>query len=206
MLSLQYKAGQVGIILSIPHGGLLNPEHVPDRVCKCEDGHQTKKCPVILKNDGYTIDLGLAIAESIKNHFDCDPFLVVNHLRRSKLDPNREVDVGAQDDATVVEAFHTYHGYVQAAKDKLGRGLLIDLHGQCKSQGTTELGYCITKSDLISKTYSLASSSIARLASEYTENPEDLISGHASLGHYIQEQGYVAMPSPGNVIPGIIHL
>ena len=62
----QYKRGNCSIILSIPHGGLMDSDHIPDRQCHCHAPHDVQKCPIILKNDGYTIDLGLAIADSIR--------------------------------------------------------------------------------------------------------------------------------------------
>ena len=67
------------------------------------------------------------------------PNIVINNLRRSKLDPNREIEYGAQDNAEMIEAFERYHDYIKDAKIKFAKGLLIDLHGQCKVE-MTELG------------------------------------------------------------------
>ena len=57
-----------------------------------------KKCPIVLVNDGYTIDVGLEIADTIKTHTGHNPYVIINHIRRAKLDPNREITVGAQTD------------------------------------------------------------------------------------------------------------
>ena len=123
--------------MSIPHGGLLDPEHIPDRECHC-DSHD-KKCPIILKNDGYTLDLGLVIIESMTKYKNMQPYCVINNLKRSKLDPNRDIQNGAQDNAEVVQAFQNYHNFIRKAKTRFKRGLLIDLHGQHTTQ-VTELG------------------------------------------------------------------
>ena len=32
---MQTEEGDIGIILSIPHGGLLDPESIPERSCQC---------------------------------------------------------------------------------------------------------------------------------------------------------------------------
>ena len=55
-----------------------------------------KNCPVVLLNDGYTIDVGLEIADTIKTYTGHNPYIIINHIRRAKLDPNREITVGAQ--------------------------------------------------------------------------------------------------------------
>jgi hypothetical protein len=58
-----------------------------------------KKCPVVLVNDGYTIDVGLEITDTIKKYTGHNPYVIINHIRRAKLDPNREITVGAQNNA-----------------------------------------------------------------------------------------------------------
>ena len=94
--------------MSIPHGGLLDPPWIPDRKCQCPDPDH-KKCPVVLVNDGYTIDIGLDIAYSIAKYTGKNPYVVINHLTRAKLDPNREISFGAQDNPIAIETFLHYH-------------------------------------------------------------------------------------------------
>ena len=79
--------------------------------------------------------------------------MVINHLKRKKLDPNRSIEFGAQTHSTARTAFNTYHGFINQAKSTFKRGLLIDLHGRNKSDGLTQIGYNITKADLITETY-----------------------------------------------------
>ena len=71
------------------------------------------------------------------------PYCVINNLKRSKLDPNRDIQNGAQDNAEVVQAFQNYHNFIRKAKTRFKRGLLIDLHGQHTTQ-VTELGTMTT--------------------------------------------------------------
>ena len=137
--SFQYKRGNTPIILSIPHGGLMDSDHIPDRQCHCHAPHDIQKCPIILKNDGYTIDLGLAIADSMLLYQNIKPYIVINHLKRSKLDPNRDIRHGAQENEAAIQAFQTYHKFISKAKTKFKRGLIIDLHGQ-NIEKITQLG------------------------------------------------------------------
>lgn len=155
---------------------------------------------MIVKNDGFTIDLGRSIATSISEHLGQSPYVVINHLERSKLDPNREIGIAAQDNEEAIEAFNAFHGHLERIKAKLKRGLLIDIHGQCSVDGVIELGYCIAKSKLKAKDFKCATSSIAKLASE---NNDDLIAGQNSLGAFIEKQGLCeVVPSPSHPVPG----
>ena len=71
-----------------------------------------------------------------------------NFIFRAKLDPNREMEIGAQC-VEAQEAFIAYHQALKTALQSLSKGLLIDLHGRGKSDGMTQLGYCISKEDFI---------------------------------------------------------
>ena len=52
---------------------------------------------------------------------------------RTKLDCNREVGEAAQGNPIAVAAYDTYHGYIEQAKQTIGRGILFDIHGQVSS-------------------------------------------------------------------------
>ncbi len=180
-------------------------------MCKCKDASEHvqggKKCPVVLLNDGFTIDLGMEIAKSIKMHLQLGPYVIINNLRRAKLDPNREIAIGAQDSAAI-EAFEAYHDGIDQLKTKLKRALLIDLHGRVSNDSINQVGYCLNRSHLITNSHSSqldphVGSSITTLAKE---NPSlNLITGSLSFGAFIEQEGLKAVPAPkipnpGNVI------
>lgn len=120
--------------------------------------------------------------------------MIVNHLKRTKFDPNREMTFAAQNDQTR-QAFKAYHGLIDNFKSNIERGLLIDLHGRCKKDGITQLGYNIPSSGLINGDYKATQSSIGTLAKEVPEDV-DLISGKYSFGDFMKAEGYQAVPSP----------
>ena len=125
--------------------------------------------------------------------------MVINHLKRKKLDPNRSIEFGAQTHPTARTAFKTYHGFINQAKSTFKRGLLIDLHGRNKSDGLTQIGYNITKADLITETYQVNESSIGTLAME--NSSIDYIGGKYSFGDLMESEGYAAVPSPAQRRP-----
>ena len=119
--------------------------------------------------------------------------MIINHLKRTKLDPNREIEVAAQTPETR-DAFKTFHYLIDSTKSNLDRGLLIDLHGRGKKDSITQIGYNIKKSELITDTFVPTESSIGKLA---MEKPDvDLIKGQNSFGDLMDNVGYLAVPSP----------
>jgi len=195
---IEHVKGNVDIIISIPHGGNMDPKTMPNRRCKCEDKSH-EKCPVVHGTDHCTVHLGSIISQSIEKHLNRTPHMVINHLKRKKLDPNRSIEFGAQNHPTARTAFKTYHGFINQAKSTFKRGLLIDLHGRNKSDGLTQIGYNITKADLITETYQVNESSIGTLAME--NSAIDYIGGKYSFGDLMESEGYAAVPSPAQRRP-----
>ena len=122
--------------------------------------------------------------------------------QRPKLDPNREITIGAQEHFTAIQAFKQYHRIIETTKATFKRGLLIDLHGNCKDNGVTELGYCLSKMSLISNNFDSKQSSIGTLAKEKPHL--DLITGRYSFGDFVEAVGIPAVPSSQNPKPGKI--
>ena len=101
------------------------------------------------------------------------------------MDPNREMEIGAQCHDTQ-EAFKEYHEYIKSALASLEKGLLIDLHGRGKSDGVTQLGYCLSKEVLKNKDeHDLKNSSISNIGDK---DPAALNGSH-SLGGFLQNEG-----------------
>ena len=44
------------------------------------------------------------------------------------MDANRDKDSGAQNDPIAVEAWETFHNFIQVARQEMGRGVLFDIH------------------------------------------------------------------------------
>ena len=195
----QHIPGSLDLIISIPHGGTLSPTWIPNRRCLCgRSNHDT--CPVVWVSDDCTIDLGLDVARAIKMYCGREPYIVINHLKRPKLDPNREIRIGASRSYEVLEAFRQYHQCIADTKATFKRGLLIDLHGRGKNDGVTQIGYGVKKEDLILEKFNVNQSTIRGLAKE--RPGEDLITGQYSFGDFMEQEGYVAVPSPYHPKPG----
>ncbi|MDF1558759.1 MAG: hypothetical protein P1P83_00995 [Bacteroidales bacterium] len=118
---IEYVAGNLPLILSVPHGGNLEPAEIPDRTC----GETV--------TDSYTKELAASVQEKIMELTGCTPHIIICHLKRTKLDMNREVDIATCGNEFADTAWNEYHTFIDSAKAAVvrssGKGLLIDLHG-----------------------------------------------------------------------------
>lgn len=200
---VEYIAGNLPIVISVPHGGELLPASIPDRNCS---GCTTVK-------DSYTQELCRELADEIFNQSGCHPHVIINLLHRKKLDANREIVEAANGNADAEQSWYAYHRFINLAKDNIelhwGKGLFIDLHGHGHTKQRLELGYLLTTSQLSMSDALLDSkalidkSSIKHLvASNKSQiSHAQLIRGALSFGAFTDNVGYPAVPSPSDVAP-----
>lgn len=135
------------------------------------------------------------------------PHFIVNNLKRSKMDGNREIEEATFGDSVATQAFNEYQGFIGDAKNAVvSRGLFIDVHGQTHSHGLNELGYQVTQmrlnNDNIVPGYSSLHYLGDHLPSGFTF--EDVLRGSKSIGHFLEQADPTigVMPSPLNKRPG----
>jgi hypothetical protein len=186
------------VIISVPHGGTVAPANIPDRTGTTV-------------TDSNTIDLGRVIAQTFASRTGRRPHLVICHLRRTKLDANREVGDAAQGNADATTAWNEYHSFVELAMTTAtsgsSRGFYIDLHGHGHPIQRLELGYLLSSSQLAMTDAQLnsggfASSSSLRLAMPLTSVTfAELLRGPSSLGGLLGTST-PSVPSPAATSPG----
>ncbi len=193
----EYRAGNLPIILSAPHGGYLTPASLPDRVCAgCVTGR-----------DSYTQELTRQIEASLLFKTGCYPHVIINRLHRKKLDANREI-IEATDSNTVTETYwHDYMNFVDSAKDLLyeqyPKGIFFDIHGHGHTIQRIELGYLLKGSELRQNDSALnttplnSKTSILNLkfSNLNSYSHAELIRGTHSFGSMLERKGYPTVPS-----------
>ena len=198
---IEYVAGNLPIIISVPHGGTLRPTEIPDRT----SGTTTR--------DQNTEELARAIAEAFFATSGKYPHVVINRLHRIKLDANREIQEAAQGDAEAQQAWREFHEFLSIAKsavlDQHGKGFYVDLHGHGHEIQRLELGYLLSASQLASSDATLdASAAIERSSSIRTLSElsplsfSALLRGPTSLGALYEQDGFPVVPSPSTAEPG----
>ena len=134
LLGPKDPSNAIPIILSVPHGGSKRPDYMKDRICK--------ECKVL--KDVHTLEIALEIKDDIRDLYRKVPYIVVNHLHRTKMDANREIKEAALGDPIAEEAWEAYHHFITDAQLKVESyfgtlintkgqkgivGLLLDIHG-----------------------------------------------------------------------------
>ncbi len=191
---IEYVAGNLPLILSVPHGGSIEPAEIPDRTC----GETV--------TDSYTKELAASVQEEIMELTGCTPHIIICHLKRTKLDVNREVDIATCGNEFADTAWNEYHTFIDSAKAAVvrssGKGLLIDLHGHGHAIQRLELGYLLSAVQLAYPDASLNQaaiieiSSIRSLAGSNITNlmHSELLHGLFSLGTMFADRRYPAVP------------
>lgn len=191
---IESKEGALPLIITVPHGGTLKP--------------------VGLKNRGFgktvmdaqTIELAADIDAALRRRLGGAPHFIINHLHRSKLDPNREISEAAQDDPVAQDAWQRFHAACAVAKQRVrarhGGGLLLDLHGHRHEEPNVELGYLLRADDLRLSDVQLstdpallARNSIRGLVKQTGKPLAELVRGPLSLGTLLEIQGQRCLPS-----------
>ena len=202
---IEFRAGNLPIIITAPHGGRLEPTTIPDRNCAT--------CTTVM--DGNTLELAYQIDTAIRQVFGCFPNIIVNRLHRKKLDANREIVEAAGGSAEAEVAWEEWHKFIQAAKNDIvrryGRGILIDLHGHGHTIQRLELGYLTTESDLRLSDATLATPpyrdkmSIKNLVLNNLNgfNAAQLVRGQFALGTLLAANNFPAVPSQQDPAPAV---
>ncbi|MBE0675339.1 MAG: T9SS type A sorting domain-containing protein [Bacteroidales bacterium] len=201
---IQYDAGNLPIIISAPHGGALTPGEIPDRTC----GDETV-------TDSYTSQLALEIAQSIKEITGCNAHVILCHLKRTKLDANREIEIAACGNEYAEIAWNEYHKYIDSAKAIItrttGKGLFIDLHGHGHSIQRLELGYLLSATQLRYSDATLNTAIYKNISSIRNliysniggQTHSVLLRGSQSLGSLFSASGYPSVPSTDDPYPQV---
>ena len=191
---VEYVAGNLPIVLVSPHGGRLRPDNLPDRTSG------------VLDMDANTQELARVIQDELQSRTGRHAHLVVSHLHRRKLDPNRELKEAAQGNARAEQAWHEFHaaieGALRLAVAAHGFAFLIDVHGHAHPVARLELGYGLGAVQLRQSDEAFDSSqligvtTIADLHARLGGSAAALLRGPRSLGDLFAQRGYRAVPSP----------
>ena len=200
---VEYRAGNLPIIISAPHGGSLEPDTIPDRDCA---GCVTVK-------DAWTQPIAEGLYDAFIEQTGCYPHVIINLLHRKKFDANRNITDAANGNATVEASWRGYHAFIDSAKNKITlnyeRGLFLDLHGHGHPIQRIELGYLLSGGELRLSDNSLNTSdlveesSIRTLVGDNLESHDHatLLRGAESFGTLMTDKGFPAVPSTADPFP-----
>ncbi|HAN79525.1 MAG TPA: hypothetical protein DCQ31_18045 [Bacteroidales bacterium] len=203
---IEYQQGTLPIILSVPHGGSLEPSSIPLRTCNN---------PTTV-TDAFTIETALEIKKILFETTGCYPHIIICHLKRTKLDCNRTIENGACSNAEAETAWNEFHNYITMARIEANKQynlntFFIDLHGHGNPIQRIELGYLLYDDELELSDLTLNTekyinlSSVKNLAQNNKNNytHSELLRGAKSLGSLLNKYNYPAVPSQTIPSPGL---
>lgn len=194
----QYQIGTLPIVISVPHGGLIEPANIPDRSCNN---------PTTI-TDSYTIELAMQMDSALFKLTGCHPHIIICNLKRTKIDCNREISEGACSNPIAEKAWHEFQNFIDTAQKLAqnsfaGKAFYIDLHGHGKPILRLELGYGIKPEELnnndsfLNLQEQIESSSIQNLVNNNINNLShaELLRGDFALGTLFSNAGFPSVPS-----------
>ncbi len=195
-------AGSMPLIISVPHGGTLRPDGIPDRDCP----------NITTVRDMNTLELAKAIEKELVDNYQVRPYLVMSHIARVKVDLNRAVNEATCGNANMVGVWHDYHQFldtaVSTAAARHGQAIFIDLHGHGHANQRLEIGYSLSASDLVKVHSGLELPAMSRKSSLNnltTRDPQlafqDLILGDEAFGTMMEDEGFRTVPSREDPYP-----
>lgn len=219
---VSYVPGSLPIVLTVPHGGSMTPAGIPDRTAGCGSpctfigcaAADPVACPVSTLKDLKTSEFAAALSTHLATLTGGTPHVVENHLHRSKLDANRDVDEAAQGNIDAETAYMEYFDFVRTSTTALqsdcGVGVVFDIHGHAHPEQLVELGYLVSGSTLGKTTAELnaidtSTTSMASLLDQPItaagSTLTQVLRGSAALGTLLEEQGVDSVPSRGITHP-----
>ena len=215
---VEYIPGNTNLIFSVPHDGIVNLTSIPVRKDGCKDSQGVciypgsedcdpqKICKADTVADFNAKDIARTVFDKYVESTGKTPHLIISHLHRSMLDPNRPVEQAAQGNAEAIAAYEAFHGSIKHAHEALDgkHGLHIDFHGYTDiyRQNNTMIGYLFKSKELKSGNFDITKSSIQALVNRIGLPIQQFLYGEKSLGSMFESAGYKAVPSPRQPYPG----
>ena len=203
---IEYHPGNLPIVISVAHGGYLEPSSIPDRTCNN---------PTLVM-DAFTIELAKQIDTSLFQLTGCHPHIIYCNLKRTKLDCNRNISDGACSNAEAETAWQEFHQFIEMAQSTAlanhgERIFYVDLHGHGNPIQRLELGYLLYEDELelsdntLNSASYISYSSIQHMVSTNTNGYShvELLRGEKSLGTLFANNGFPAVPSIQDPFPGL---
>lgn len=202
---VEYQTGNLPIVISVAHGGNLEPASIPDRTCNNP----------VYAVDAFTIETALEINNLLFEKTGCYPHMIISHLKRNKLDPNRNITDAACGNQEAMTAWQEFHNFIDTARNTANQSyndktFFVDLHGHGNPIQRVELGYLLYDDEFelsdntLNTTQYINYSSIKNLALNNVNNYThvELLRGPYSFGSLLSNENYPAVPSQNIPYPG----
>jgi N-formylglutamate amidohydrolase len=203
--NVEYQVGTLPFVISVPHGGSLEPSSIPNRTCNNP----------VYATDVFTIEMAMEIKSYLYSITGCYPHLIISHLKRNKLDPNRNLADGACGNSQAETSWNEFHNFITTAQNSANqqfnnRTFFVDLHGHGNPIQRIELGYLLYDDELaqpdnvLNTNQYINFSAIKNLVYSNTNNytHAELLRGQKSFGTLLTNRNFPSVPSQSIPFPG----
>lgn len=198
----EYQVGDFPLILSVPHGGSMNPLVIPDRDCP----------KAVRGTDMRTIELTREIQKVLMKDYGVRPHIIVSNLSRRKVDLNKEIVAGTCGNTEAKPGWQQYHTYLDTAIAEATRRhegvLLLDMHVHAHAIQRLELGYLINGKAINNAYHGNNLEALTKKSSLTNIIPQekkqllhDLLFGKKAFGTLAENNGIRAIPSQQDPYP-----
>lgn len=184
-----YKKGNIPLIFLSLHDGSRKIHNCNPRKNK----FNVKE--FVIQNDQYTSPITLEIYNFfLKNGLN--PYLLVNNIRRSYADLNRNFLQGCNTSCELCFNYHfQFHGklntIVSEIINKFDKCLIIDIHGNIHTHNMVQFGYGVSKEKILRN--NLKSMSFKSVQNK--DNVDDYFYGEKSLSKYFYNKNFDIFPT-----------
>ncbi len=206
---IRFERGTIPLIISVPHGGKLECESIPERV------------KGVLGIDKSTIKLAQNLISHIKKisklhtSIEKSPSYIISHIRRSKIDLNRKEGEAFNTSSTLAkDLYQLYHKTLKSLilenLRSFNQSLLIDIHGfekKNRPSGFRDVELIFGTNNLesfYSETLpkkSLDSNLRGNLINKFLELNIPIAPGHPKRKEYVLTGGYITKQYGASHIP-----
>ncbi len=195
---VEYSQGSMPLILTIPHGGTVEPAEMADRISG-----------TLGRYDTNTLELGRRIAAALRSRTGQSPYLIITHVHRKKLDTNRELLEAAQGSPRMQVCIPMTLKRKRKGRcgDEIPAAACFGTARHRHTRPWVELGYLLSPAQLALQDDSLntpgvvAAASIGGLVKNPGRSLAVLLHGPLGLGALLEKEGYESVPSPSNPHP-----
>lgn len=188
--------GNMPLIISVPHGGDKNPDFIEDRTCS----------GAVTTRDLNTVELSYRLKEQIEKTTEKTPYMILSHISRKKIDQNRNLKEATCGNLKLEPVWEYYHqsldSIISKSIEHFGYALFVEVHGHAHPIERIELGYALSKDELIRLNESnpddelrISSSLDGLLKLQSSLNLKEMIIGEYSFGTIITDESYNAVPA-----------
>lgn len=184
-----YKEGNIPVVLLSLHDG---SQKIPD--CKKRQNHLDVK-EFVTQNDTNTKTITLEVYKFFKKHHK-SPYLLINDIKRKHVDLNRKISNGCNISCDSCINYHfLFHEKLETVVNeimkKFKKCLIIDIHGNMHTHNMVQMGYGVSKTNILKNNIT----DMSFKSVKHKSDVEEFFYGEKSLSKFFHGRSFEIYPT-----------